>query len=205
MGLNVSDSDLRSEFDQLKRRMAELERKTFSNLSVTDPLTGVKMLQIDEDAANGNAARIQIRDQAGAILIGNDTVSGWGFAWPIISYPMYPYSAFKLSTTLGVLDGLWNGGVNVLSRKVGWSFWIEGSGTVTSVEWRFSWLSNNTPDTTITQQTTSGLPTLVAGNYLLPSNQINKGVVFTVQARVAAGSGSAACTPYYVQTRGQAV
>lgn len=69
------------ELSDLWAQAREYERRTFSNVAVTDPATGIKNLEV------GNS-RTTIRDSLGNILF--QTSPTWGLAYPRNGYPAYP-------------------------------------------------------------------------------------------------------------------
>lgn len=197
--------DLVARLAKLEDKLDEINRKTLNNISVTDPSTQVKMLEIDQDAAHSNRARIRIRDSAGDVLLNNDTVTGWGLAAPQIPYAMYPFdSRSPLRNTGGSYGIFWNSGQNIYSPKITYAFTLEISSGGTG-QFKFTWF-NNAVETTIFEVSLTTTNNNYQGTYTFPSNIWGAGTSLNAYCRVSAGVDGtrfAAITPFYVLSGGQ--
>lgn len=80
---------------QLEQRLQEMRRRTISTLSVTNPDTGVKILEIGDN-------RVTFRANTGRPIFQSDKDPRWGLAVPWGSTVAFPVEAFGSSS--GVAD-----------------------------------------------------------------------------------------------------
>lgn len=204
---------IRNEQDRLAAlwlQAQEFERRTFSNVAVTDPTTGVKLLQITPLPADAGKSQVTVRDQLGHDLLRNDTNAGWGLSAPQASHTSYPYWP--------VVSG---GGASFVEC---WSFW--GYLYSPSVEYAYihgTEFTDTTAETQVEYGTTQTGPWTVVPGSTTQSNQdvSNIATVFTVRSgtftvpmtaagqlwairltsRVASGPGAKAwASPVYLNT-----
>lgn len=82
-----SDDSLIARIAAAEQRLAELSRKTFSTLAVSDPSSATSVLTVQPDVANGGRPQITIKDTTGNILFQNDTGgAAWGLRAPLRIY-----------------------------------------------------------------------------------------------------------------------
>jgi hypothetical protein len=95
---------------RLQKQIDEIGRKTNSNFTVTDPVSGTRLLYVGPDATGRQVFEIRrdngtlvervvsivsgqqywaLYDRQNNILFSDDSVSGYGIASPWISFPMY--------------------------------------------------------------------------------------------------------------------
>lgn len=77
------NDDIEAQLAALEQYLDELDRKTRSNLSVTNPVTGIKNLEVNQTDG------VTLRDDNGNIIFGAN-VSQWGFKAPRMPMPVYP-------------------------------------------------------------------------------------------------------------------
>jgi hypothetical protein len=205
----TNKDDLVNRIARLEARLNEMDRKTLSNLSVTDSPTQIKTLQIDSDPANGRAARFALRDSSGNLLYGNDTKAGWGQI-QATNYPIYPIVSDAATQITGGSYGLlWQSGVNILAKQLNYQIQHIVSGAVGTagqfkLEWRANSITTLIYETTLTVATGTFVNDYVGGtgSYNFPSNIYGTGVSLWLSARLSAGVGGgnwAGMTPNYLQ------
>lgn len=119
----------------------EYERKTLSNLAVTDPITGIKMLVVDRDPSN-NAPRITVKDSTGNILLLNDTAGAqWGLRAPLYTGAPYMDNSFSASQNTTVTDKInWKIAFPISSQKTLLRYFWERSFTGSKTgTWALRW------------------------------------------------------------------
>lgn len=85
--ISAAADDFDARVAAFERYIDELDRRTYSNFSVTNPTTGVKHLQIGPTPAG---YELRLRDDHGNIIYGNDTTADWGVTGYWMPLPMYP-------------------------------------------------------------------------------------------------------------------
>lgn len=210
--------DLANRVSNLEAHIEEIVRKTLSNLSVTDPGTGNKVFQIDQDTANSNRSRITMRDSAGDIIMQNDTVSGWGYAHPNVTYAMYPFNSFAATQiTSAGFQTTYRGAITINLPRLNWSFLAEAqTGTAGNVsgDFRVAWNTTGNGLDPMTQMgSTQTIPAAPGyrsqrfnDTYLWPSNMYGQVVFLFFQASQTAGVGGGswiANTPNHIVGAGQ--
>lgn len=130
MSLTPKQDSIDKRLNALDAAIDEFERKTLSNLSVTDPNTGVKMLVVDKDSTNGRP-RITVKDSAGDILLLNDTLgAGWGLRAPLYGGSPFLDNSFNGSQNTTTTDKInWKIAFPVASQKVLLRYFYETSFT----------------------------------------------------------------------------
>lgn len=200
---------------KLEAKVAEMGRKTFNNLTVTDAGTTNAVLQIDKDAANANRARLRIRDSAGDVIMANDTTSGWGYAVPNVVYPMYPNNSSPATqiTTAG-FQTTYIGAIVVNCPRLNIGMLVESSGGAGGATcqaypaWGLSPLVGGTWNQVGPTQSVSGTGyqfTRVGTTLLWPSNMFGQTVWLRMYANLSAGAGGGnwvSCTPTYLYGAG---
>ncbi len=119
MSLTPKSDSLVQRLDALDAAIDEYERKTLSNLAVTDPNTGIKMLVVDKDPSNGKP-RITVKDSTGNILLLNDTAgSAWGLRAPLYTGTPFLDNSFGGSQNTTTTDKInWKIVFPVASQRV---------------------------------------------------------------------------------------
>lgn len=86
-----SDDSLVKRLAAAEQRLAELSRKTFSTLAVSDPTTSARVLTVQPDTANSSRPQITLRDTQSNVLFQNDTAgAAWGLRAPLRVYNGFP-------------------------------------------------------------------------------------------------------------------
>lgn len=94
----MRSSDSMDKIQRLEQRLIEMQRRTMSTLTVTDPVSGVSMVQI----RNG---QVILTDQAGFAILWGSKLPRWGYEMPWTNYVAFPSAATGaplLSETAGV-------------------------------------------------------------------------------------------------------
>lgn len=141
MSLTPKQDSIAKRIAALDASIDEYERKTLSNLAVTDPGTGIKMLVVDKDTSNGRP-RITVKDSTGNILLLNDTQgAGWGLRAPLYSGSAFLDNSFAGSQNTTVTDKInWKIAFPIASQKAlmryFWEISFTGSKTGTfAIRW----------------------------------------------------------------------
>jgi len=198
VSLTPKDDSLDRRLTALDAAIDEYERKTLSNLAVTDPGTGIKMLVVDTDPGNGKP-RITVKDSTGNVLLLNDTAgAAWGLRAPLYSGAPFldnSFSGAQNTTTTDKID--WKIAFPIASQKAllryFWEFSFTGSKTATyAIRWA-PW--NTTTYTDILPAfTQTGSGALFSGynelTYTWPSNMFGQVVEISSWSKLSvAGSG----------------
>lgn len=206
MAQTPSVDDLAARLADLEKRLAENERRTLSTLAVTDAGTQVKTLQVDQDAAHFNRARVQIRDGAGDVVVGTDTGgAGWGLLAPVTTAaPAAVNSWPDVQNASTLYSGSFSITMPVLSQRVHVYASCEMSATGTKtgsyqVQWQLASGGAATVMDTHTI-TASGLQFIDYDFiYTWPSNLYNQVVQLIFYSKISAAGGSD-YTAYMPQT-----
>jgi hypothetical protein len=198
----TNKDDLVSRVAKLEARLEEMGRKTLNYISVTDPLTGVQTLQIDEDANNQNRARVRIRDSSGNVLFQNDTKGqGWGYVHPSFPYVWYPFdSRTPLHNTTGTYLIYWNSAQYITQQRIAWAFALEISAGATG-QFKFTYTDHLGALQTVFEVSLTTSNNNYNGFFTFPANEYSAGNNMSAWCRVTAGVDGtrfAAITPYYV-------
>jgi len=198
MSLTPQEDSLNKRITALDAAIDEFERKTLSNLAVTDPITGIKMLVVDKDPSN-NAPRITVKDSTGNILMLNDTAgAGWGLRAPLYSGAAFSDSSFDASQNTTTTDKInWKIAFPIASQKVllryYWQFSFTGSKTATfALRWAPWGTTSYTDILPAFTQTGSGggSSTYLESTYAWPSNMFGQIVELSAWSKLSvAGSG----------------
>lgn len=199
--IGPTGDDFDAKVAELERFLEELDRRTYSNFTVTNPATGVKNLEV---GPTSNGYVVRLRDDNGNTLYGNETtVADWGitgYRMPLPMYPTIPASGLAFGTTTtwvttwetstfvntAVIQGRYiyqdvspSGGTSEF--RVAYD---TGSGLVAMTE---SVVSAVNPGVTAKQFT-----------YSWPSDFYDTEVKIYFQCRFATGTGAAVCSPVYL-------
>lgn len=199
VSLTPQDDALDKRLTALDAAIDEFERKTLSNLAVTDPITGIKMLTVDQDPANANRPRITVKDSTGNILLLNDTAgTGWGLRAPTYSGNAYLAASFGGSQNTTVTDKISNKmAFPITSQKIMvryfWEFSFTGSKTGTyAIRWAPWGTTSYTDIVAPFTQTGSGggsVTPFLDSTYTWPSNMFGQVVEISSWSKLSvAGS-----------------
>lgn len=126
----------------------EWERRTFSNVTVTDPASGTALLEVTPLPADPGKSQVVVRDYNGHELLKNDTNSGWGLAAPQNAYPVNP-ALPAISNTSTSFTEAWLYAGFTYSRTVEWAYVAGTEFTDTFVECRLEWAVGIGPSWTV--------------------------------------------------------
>lgn len=147
----TTDAD---EIKRLHERIDELERKTLSNLAVTDS-NGIRRFQVNDQG-------VVIRDATGAAIMRNYNTSGWGNAYPTGIIPLYRWNdvldpLVQTNVTDSTYRSKWFGYFQVSHPRVSMSFVHQISGGTATGQYKVSWYDPNTAiDTTMFESAVRG-------------------------------------------------
>lgn len=188
------DDTLDGQLTALEHYLDELDRKTWSNFTVTNPTTGVKNLEITPPAVN-------LRDSNGNIIFGGRSDVGiQGFKMPL---PMYPSitNAGSLTATTSTFVTLWQTRTFVNSRGIQMTYRYQDLAPAGgSNEYRVQYDTGSGPVTIPQSVVIATAPAMTVKQFafLWPSDLFDTEVTITIQARIASGTGSAVACPMYL-------
>ena len=193
--------------DSLWARAREWERRTFSNVSVTDPVTGVKNLEIAPVAASPGRSQITIRDPAGHAILKNDTAAGWGLAAPQTGYPSYPAWP-AISTTSTIFAEVWIFNGFLYSPQIERAYIAGTEFTDTTAECRIEYSTDAANWTIVTNSVFQSnqdvsdettVFTVFSGTFRIPITASGNVYYIRLMCRKASGPGTRAfCSPVYL-------
>jgi hypothetical protein len=183
---------------EAERYLDELDRKTYSNLAVTNPQTGVKNLEIGPIPGG---YQVTLRDSNGNTIWGNrPDVGVAGFRMPMPMYPSIPYAGGRTATTSAWVT-MWQvlTFVNSAGIQIGYRYGDTAPAGGTS-EVRVQYDTGSGPVTMPDSVSSSVNPgnTVIFFSYVWPSDLFDTQVRILLQARIAAGSGAAVASPMYL-------
>jgi hypothetical protein len=200
--ISASSGDFNARADALERYLDELDRKTFSNFAVTNPLTGMKNLEVGPDPTTGEHI-VRLRDDNGNVIYGNRPEGGvLGIRMPLPMYPSVPeanvfsndatwlttWESILFATSSGLQGAYRLGDREVVGATIeGRMLYDIGAGQVVIPE---SVASRVNPVNAIIQFI-----------YQWPTNLFNTPVTLTLQCRVSlagAFDSAAIASPMYV-------
>lgn len=183
--LRPSDAD---EIAALHKRIDELERKTFSNLAVTDT-SGVRRLTVGTDG-------VTIRDSQGGIILSNNNTSGWGNNFPTTSVPMYQWNDLldptnQVKTVGAGYSTMWIGYFYVSHPKVQILASQQVSGGTANGGYQVTWYDPTTGIDTVMFTSAARAAGQYADNasFTLPSSTHNRIIGVRFGVRLTAGVG----------------
>lgn len=188
-----SSDDYDAELTALESYLDELDRKTYSTLTVTNPTTGVKNLQVDSTG-------VRLRDANGNVVYGNAAPLGvTGYRVPMPMYPSIPLAAEGATTS--TFKDTWQTTTIVSTKAI-------------SIFYRFGDLAptGGTTETRVQYDAGAGRVTMTGSGttavnpvnttyqfaYTWPSNLYNTEVTIYLQCRMATGVGGCVISPIYV-------
>lgn len=192
------DDTMDGQLTALERYLDELDRKTWSTFAVTNPLTGVKNLEV---GPNGSGYRVALRDSNGNVIFGNRPDVGiTGFRMPMPMYPTVP-NAGSLTATTSTFVTMWQCRTFVNSPQIQFQYRygdVAPAGGTT--ECRVQYDTGAGPVTIAGLNASSVNPTNTTKlfAFVWPSDLSNTEVTLTLQARIASGAGAAVASPVFV-------
>lgn len=188
-----------SRISKLWEQAKEYERRTFSNLSVTNPANGVTQLEVTPLSADPSRSQIVLRDTSGNELLKNDTTAGWGLSSPRNSYPAYPRGP-RLAGTETVFTERWMYNGFVYMPNIEWAY-VHGTDfsdtfSEARVVYRYAdEVSETVIPGSVTQSNedvsdTSTVFTVRSGTFTLPPRPTGTVIFIVFQQRKAIGPGS---------------
>lgn len=78
---------------RIEQRLAEMQRRTMSTLTVTNPADGVAYLDI-------SGSRLRMRDSNGTFILANQGPPSWGYLNPWQNYVLFPFQPPVISNAL---------------------------------------------------------------------------------------------------------
>lgn len=195
--ISATGDDFDAKVAALDRYLDELDRRTKSTFSVTNPATGVKNLEV---GPVGDGYQVTLRDSNGNIIFGNRPDIGFqGFRMPMPMYPSIPYS----------------GGITATSTTwvTMWSMQTLVNSTEVQVAYRYGDTSpaGGTTETRVAYDTGSGLTVMTGSTasavnptnstkqfaFVWPSDLFDTEVQVLFQARMGSGAGAALISPMW--------
>jgi hypothetical protein len=185
--------------ERLEQFLDELDRKTHSNLRVTDPNTGIANLEVGPTA---NGYEYRLRDANGNTVYGNDAAAGKGLVGYKMAMPMYPSTpASGLTfgtTTTWVTTWQTRTFVNTLGVQLAYRYQDSSPSGGTS-EYRYVYDIGSGPVVigSTFRQAVNPTHTVVNAQFIWPSDLSDIEVSLSLQCRMASGSGSAVASPIW--------
>lgn len=182
---------------ELERFLDELDRRTYSNFTVTNPTTGVRNLEV---GPVGAGFQVTVRDSNGNTIFGNRPDIGFrGFRMPMPMYPAVPYGGGLTATTTTWVT-MWHMQTFVNSTEV-------------QVSYRFGDTSpaGGTTETRVAYDSGSGLTVMTGSDssgvnptnstkqfaFVWPTDLYDTEVQVFFQARMGTGTGAALISPMW--------
>jgi hypothetical protein len=191
------DNDtLNGQIDALEKYLDELDRKTKSTFAVTNPVTGVKNLEV---GPSGTDYHVYLRDSNGNIIWGNHPVSGiQGFRMPLPMYPSIPTAGQAAVNTTWV--DMW-----------GCRTFVNSSAVTIQMRYRDSIASGATSEVRVQYDTGSGRVTMPGSTFsnvnanniqqfvfTWPTDLFDTEIEIVIQGRIASGTGALMVSPLYI-------
>lgn len=198
IGPSADDFDAR--VAELGQFLDELDRRTWSNFAVTNPITGVKNLEI---GPSGTKYQIRLRDSNGNTIFGNHLnpdIGIAGFRMPMPMYPSIPYAGGVTATTTTWVT-MWQTRTFVNSPQIQASYrYGDTAPAGGTTEARMQYDIGAGPVTVTASVASSVNPTNTpkAFTFPWPSDVFNVEVQILLQARISLGTGTAVASPMYV-------
>jgi hypothetical protein len=182
-----------------ERYLDELDRKTYSNFSVTNPTTGVKNLEV---GPVGDKYQVRLRDSNGNVIYGNHLnpdIGIDGFRMPMPMYPSIPYTGgFTATTSTWVTMYRFLTMVNSSGIQVAYRYGDQAPAGGT-LEARVQYNIGGGP-ITITDSVVTAVGighAITSFAFTWPADIFDIQVEILLQARMATGSGAALASPMY--------
>lgn len=185
---------------ELERFLDELDRRTWSNFTVTNRITGVKNLEV---GPVGTKYQIRLRDSNGNVIFGNHLNPDIGFAgfrMPMPMYPSIPYAG-GVTATSSTWVTMWQTRTFVNSPQIQASYrYGDTAPAGGTTEARMQYDIGAGPVTVTASVASSVNPTNTPKSFTFPwpSDVFNTEVQLFVQARISSGTGAAVASPMYV-------
>lgn len=199
IGPTASDFDAR--VAELGRFLEELDRRTYSNFTVTNPATGVKNLEVGP--ATAGRYQLRLRDDNGNTIYGNDTTEDWGlvgYRQPMPMYPTVPASGLTFgTTTTWVTTWETQTFVNTRNMQIRYIYNDVFASGGTS-EYRVAY-DAGAGLVVMTGSLVSAVVSTLSGkqfSYTWPADFYDTEVQIFFQCRMASGSGNAVLSPVYL-------
>jgi hypothetical protein len=194
--ISPASDDFNDQVAELERYLDELERRTYSNFTVTNPSTGVKNLEV---GPSGSGYKVTLRDSNGNTIWGNRSDVGiTGFRMPL---PMYPSLAIAGS---GAVDTTWvdmwscTTFVNSKNVQVAYRYQdIAPSGGTSECRVQYDAGAGRV---TMTGSTVSAVNAAGAFGFSFPwpSDYFDTEIMIVLQGRISSGVGGLLVSPMYV-------
>lgn len=196
------------ELSQLWAQAREWERRTFSNVAVTDPTSGVRLLEVAPVSTAPAKSQITIRDNAGHAILQNDINAGWGLSSPQNGYPAYPlWPAMQTASTS--FAELWTFFGFIYSPSVEWAYVAGTEFMDTFAECRLEWsfeaagpwtvVANSTFQSNEDVSNSASTFTVRSGAFTFPIVASGQHGLVRLMCRKASGPGTKAfCSPVYL-------
>lgn len=206
--IGPTSDDREARLAALWAQAREWERRTFSNVTVTDPTSGIALLEVTPLPADPGKSLVAVRDYNGHDLLKNDVNSGWGLAAPQNAYPVNPaLPAIKNTSTSFVESWLYAG--FTYSRTVEWAYVAGTEFTDTVAECRLEWAAGIGPSWTVVPGSTfqsnedvsdpATVFTVFSGTLTLPIAAAGQFHSVRLMQRKASGPGlNTYCSPVYL-------
>lgn len=196
--ISAAADDFNARVAELERFLDELDRRTHSNFTVTNPSSQVKHLEVGP--INGQY-QVVLRDDNGNTIYGTDP--NWGLAGPKFPLPMYP----SVPAT-GLVFGTTSAWVNCWQTTT----FVQTSNMQISYRYKDFSPSGGTAELRVAYDAGAGLVTMSESvvsavapphsvhsfSYTWPADFYDTEVDLFFQARMAAGSGATASSPIYL-------
>lgn len=195
---SAQDDSFDTRVAELERFLDELDRKTYSNFAVTNPVSGVKNLEV---GPSGGGYAVALRDSNGNLIFGNRPDVGIsGFRVPMPMYPATPYSSRHFATNTTWVD-MWQMRtfVNARNLQVQYRYgdFLPSGGTS---EARVQYDLGAGRVTMTGSGTTAVNPTntVYSFSFPWPSDVFDTEVTVVIQGRMASGTGNLMVSPIYM-------
>jgi hypothetical protein len=198
IGPSADDFDAR--VADLERFLDELDRRNWSNFTVTNPTSGVKNLEV---GPVGSKYQIVLRDSNDNVIFGNHLnpdIGFSGFRMPMPMYPSIPYAGGVTATTTTWVT-MWQTRTFVNSHDIQASYrYGDTAPAGGTTEARLQYDIGAGPVTVASSVASSVNPTNTpkAFTFTWPSDVFDTEVTLLLQARMVTGTGAAVASPMYV-------
>lgn len=193
--ISPSADDFDARVAELERHLDELDRRTYSNFTVTNPTTGVKNLEVGPLVSG---YQVTLRDSNGNTIYGNRTDIGVaGFRMPMPMYPGVPYSG-GLTATSTTWVTMWQIRTFVNSTEVQIAYRFgDSSPSGGTTEARVAYDSGSGVTVMDTSSGVNPTNTTKSFAFVWPTDLFDTEVQIFFQARMGSGGGAALISPMW--------
>lgn len=192
--ISPTGDDFAAQVAELERYLDDLDRRTRSTFTVTNPATGVKNLEV---GPAGTGYTVRLRDSNGNTIFGNRAQGIEGYRMPLPMYPSVPYSGYIYDSTSTFID-IWltRTFVNSPSLNVTYRYGdlVPSGGTMEArVQYDLGAGRVTMPGSTVSA--VNPVNATQTFTFTWPTDVFATEVTIAIQTRMASGAGQAAASP----------